>query len=319
MAAGAGTTMTAEFAGTSQNGVYVAGQTLEQASNGSPARGFADGENSAWCIYTPNADFGNAEITELFYPLLFLGRNIEPDSSGYGRFRGGLGHTAVWMVHNTPGIDYQCGCAGMRSKILANHGMYGAYPAWPDRPSYAHHTDMAERIEARKPLVHGRGDPLAQDIEQLQARDLEVDVVAPFVTPEPLVEHDVIVHPISGSQSMGDPLDRDPAAVREDLERGWTRPRTAREIHGVVLAEGEGGALQVDETATRETRESTRAERKVRARPFREWWAEERTRVQARENMDPAVLEMWRTSMKLSPSYGDELRAFWQLPEDFEF
>ena len=89
---------------------------------------------------------------------------------------------------------------------------------------------MAERIEARKPLVHGRGDPLAQDIEQLQARDLEVDVVAPFVTPEPLVEHDVIVHPISGSQSMGDPLDRDPAAVREDLERGWTRPRTARTL-----------------------------------------------------------------------------------------
>lgn len=319
MAAGAGTTMTAEFAGISQNGVYVAGQTLEQASNGSPARGFADGENSAWCIYTPNADFGNAEITELFYPLLFLGRNIEADSSGYGRFRGGLGHTAVWMVHNTPGIDYQCGCAGMRSKILANHGMYGAYPAWPDRPSYAHQTDMAERIARKEPLVHGRGDPLVQDIERLEARDLEVDVIAPFVTPEPLVDHDVIVHPISGAQSMGDPLDRAPEAVREDLERGWTRPRTALEIHGVVLREQEGGEPAVDDEATRKVRAEAREGRKLRARPFREWWTDERERVRTRENMDPAVLEMWRTSMKLSPGYGEELRAFWQLPEDFEF
>src|SRR5690606_20143861 len=68
MAAGAATTMTAEFAGVTQLGYYLASMTLEQASNGSPARGFTDGENSAWCIYTPNADFGNAEVTELYFP-----------------------------------------------------------------------------------------------------------------------------------------------------------------------------------------------------------------------------------------------------------
>ncbi|MCZ7526912.1 MAG: hydantoinase B/oxoprolinase family protein [Acidimicrobiia bacterium] len=158
MAAGAATTMTAEFAGITQLGYYLAGLTLEQASNGSPARGFGDGENSAWCIYTPNADFGNAEVTELYYPILYLGRNVEPDSGGYGRFRGGLGHTAVWMVHNTPsGIDYQCGDAGMRSRTVANHGMYGAYPTWTDTPSYAHGTNVKELVEARRPLVHERG------------------------------------------------------------------------------------------------------------------------------------------------------------------
>ena len=84
--------------------------------SGSPARGMADGENSAWSIYTPQADFGNAEITELFYPILYLGRNLEPDSGGYGKFRGGLGHTAVWLIKNTPGIEYQCGCAGIRRR-----------------------------------------------------------------------------------------------------------------------------------------------------------------------------------------------------------
>jgi hypothetical protein len=35
--------------------------------------------------------------------------------------------------------------------------------------------------------------------------------------------------------------------------------------------------------------------------------------------MDEAVIEMWRTSMELSPDYARELREFWKLPEDFTF
>jgi N-methylhydantoinase B/oxoprolinase/acetone carboxylase alpha subunit len=319
MAAGAATTMTAEFAGMSQHGVYITGLTLEQACNGSPARGFADGENSAWCLYTPNADFGAAEIIEVYYPILFLGRNLEPDSSGYGRFRGGLGHTAVWMVHNTEGIEYQCGCAGLRSKIVANHGMYGAYPSIPDRASYAHQTNLAKLIEEQKPLVHERGDADVSDLEErVEAAVLEANVVTPFVTPQTLRNYDIIVHPISGAQSMGDPIERSPEAVEDDLNRGWTRSRIAEEIHGVV-AKPDGRAWRVDAAETEARRREMRERRKQRAMPFQDWWRRERERVAARENMDPAVLAMWRSSMALSPDYGDELRAFWQLPADFEF
>src|SRR5262249_27601740 len=224
VAAGAATTQTAEFAGGSQYGLFSAGLTLEQASNGSPSRGIADGENSAWSIYTPQADFGNAEITELFYPIMYLGRNVEPDSGGYGKFRGGLGHTAVWMVKNTPGLEYQCGCAGIRSKILANQGMFGAYPVWPDRPSYAIGSNVKGLIDAQKPLVHERGDSERPDIaKNVSAEKLEPNAVAPFVTPQLLHEYDLVVHPVSGAQAQGDPLDRDPEAVRRDLDNGWTR------------------------------------------------------------------------------------------------
>jgi N-methylhydantoinase B/oxoprolinase/acetone carboxylase alpha subunit len=320
MAAGAATTMTAEFAGTNQMGVYVAGLTLEQACNGSPARGFTDGENSAWCLYTPNADFGNAEIAELYYPILFLGRNIEPDSAGYGRFRGGLGHTAVWLIHNTSGIEYQCGCAGIRSKTIANHGMYGAYPSVPDRPSYAHETNIQQLIQEQKPLVHERGDPEDPTVAKLvEARELQTSAIAPFVTPEPLQDYDLIVHPISGAQSMGDPIERDPGVVVEDLGKGWVRSRVASEVHGVVARQNGSSAWTLDEAATEKRRAEIREERKRRAVPFKEWWTQEKAKVAARENMDPAVLTMWRTSMELSPDYGEELRAFWGLPADFEF
>ncbi|MFP6600353.1 MAG: hydantoinase B/oxoprolinase family protein [Deltaproteobacteria bacterium] len=319
MAAGAATTMTAEFAGINQNGQYVAGLTLEQACNGSPARGFADGENSAWCIYTPNADFGNAEIAELYYPILYLGRNIEPDSGGYGRFRGGLGHTAVWMVHNTTGIEYQCGCAGIRSRTISNHGMYGAYPSVPDRPSYAHDTNVKELIDAQQPLVHDRGAPEAPAIATIKARELETAAIAPFVTPEPLQDYDIIVHPISGAQSMGDPIERDPASVVDDLNKGWTRTATAEIVHAVVVGKNGGDVYEVDADATAKERGRRRQERKQKAVPFKDWWAAERGRVEARENMDVAVLDMWRSSMELSPGYAEELRRFWKLPEDFVF
>jgi N-methylhydantoinase B/oxoprolinase/acetone carboxylase alpha subunit len=153
----------------------------------------------------------------------------------------------------------------------------------------------------------------------VEARELEHSAIAPFVTPEPLQDYDLIVHPISGAQSMGDPIERDPAVVVDDLDKGWVRPRIAAEIHGVVAQQNGGTTWSVVPAATAKRRAEIRAERKRRAVPFKEWWAQEQAKVAAKENMDPAVLTMWRTSMELSPAYGVELRAFWNLPEDFEF
>jgi N-methylhydantoinase B/oxoprolinase/acetone carboxylase alpha subunit len=321
VAAGAATTLTAEFAGVGQFGVYVAGLTLEQASNGAPARGIADGENSAWCIYTPNADFGNAEVTELYYPIIYLGRNIEPDSGGYGKYRGGLGHTAVWMFKTTPGMEYQCGCAGMRSSVLGNHGMFGAYPTWPDRGSYACGTNVQELIEAKKPLVHERGDPSEPELtKRIKAQVVEENMIAPFVTSQQLHEYDLVVHPISGAQALGDPIERDPALVASDLDSGWTRDWVASGVYGVVAKfDDKSKEWSVDEAATAARRDEIREQRKKRGVPFREWWRQERQKVMAKEGMAQAVQDMWRTSMELSPAYGAELRAFWQLPEDFAF
>ena len=225
------------------------------------------------------------------------------------------------MIKNTPGVEYQCGCAGMRSKVVANHGMFGAYPTWPDRGSYASGTNVKELIEARKPLVHERGDPAEPDlVKNIEARVLETNLVAPFVTPEQLHEYDLVVHPISGSQSLGDPIERDLELVRSDLEKGWTREQVAADIYGVVASyDGKTKEWTVDEAATARKREEMREARKQRGVPFREWWQQERGKVLAKENMASAVVDMWRSSMELSPEYGAELRAFWQLPEDFTF
>ncbi|HET9477155.1 MAG TPA: hydantoinase B/oxoprolinase family protein [Dehalococcoidia bacterium] len=321
VASGAGHTLTGEFSGMGQYGVYVVGLTLEQASNGAPARAIADGETAAWCIYTPNADFGNAEVMELWYPIMYLGRSTEPDSGGYGKYRGGLGHTAVWMVKNTQSLEYQAGDAGMRTKVLANHGMYGAYPRWSDRGSYTLGSNVKELIDAQKPLVHERGDPSDPELpKRVKGEIVETNLSVPFVTPEPLREYDLVVHHVSGAHAMGDPLERDPDLVRNDLEQGWTRQRVAVEIYGVVAKlDDKSGEWAVDQAATEKRRAEMRSARIKRGIPFKDWWKKERAKVEAREGMADAVLDMWRGSMRLTPSYGAEIRAFWQLPEDFTF
>jgi hypothetical protein len=148
---------------------------------------------------------------------------------------------------------------------------------------------------------------------------METAAVAPFVTPEPLENYDVILHPISGSQAMGDPITRDPKAIETDLNKGWTSRRVAEEVHGVVFKQQGERDFSVDVAATEKRRAEILMERKAKAIPFREWWSAEREKVAAKENMDPAVLVMWRSSMELSPDYGQELRAFWGLDDDFEF
>ena len=75
----------------------------------------------------------------------------------------------------------------------------------------------------------------------------------------------------------------------------------------------------MDEPATTRKRQAIRDSRKARAVPFKQWWQQERQRIEAKENMTDAVVDMWRSSMELSPDYAKELKAFWALPEEFTF
>ena len=111
----------------------------------------------------------------------------------------------------------------MRSKTVGNHGMYGAYPVVPDRPAYGHKTNLKQLIDEQKPLIHERGGPDNPAVtSKIRAELAEDSAVAPFVTPEALIDYDGIVHPISGAQAMGDPIERDPESVANDLNEGWT-------------------------------------------------------------------------------------------------
>ena len=74
------------------------------------------------------------------------------------------------------------------------------------------------------------------------------------VTGYPVRHDDVVIMESAGGGGYGDPLARDPEAVRADVQAGFVSAERAREGYGVVL--DEAGAM--DEAATAAAREAAR-------------------------------------------------------------
>ncbi len=106
--------------------------------------------------------------------------------------------------------------------------------------------------------VFGGANGLTAAVTRNPGRDGEESFPAK-VTGIPCREGDVIRIEAPNGAGYGDPLDRTPAAVREDVLDGFTALELADEQYGVVL--GPEPALVVDEEATLARREERRSER----------------------------------------------------------
>jgi N-methylhydantoinase B/acetone carboxylase alpha subunit len=135
--------------------------------------------------------------------------------------------------------------------------------------------------------------------------------------PMPFERGDVYLSVQRGGPGLGDPLARDPVRVAEDIAASRLSADRAETIYGVVAEEETGGGWRVDAAATQAARQSIRDERGRRARPVREWYADERRRLMDGGLIEP-VAEMYRSSLALSARWGDEFKTFWDLPEDFQ-
>ena len=78
---------------------------------------------------------------------------------------------------------------------------------------------------------------------------------------------DVIVYSWAGAGGYGDPIERDPEMVREDVIAGRVPREWGTEAYGVVLS-GDGSGLTVDATATEQRRHAIVEERLAEAAPY---------------------------------------------------
>jgi N-methylhydantoinase B len=178
-----------------------------------------------------NAAFGNlwkatAELNEAIFPHLQWSRDYRTDSGGPGRWRGGCGSHYVKEVR-VPARVYTY-VVGARHPMP---GLAGAMPGSPNRLVLAPGTD-------RETLVAGTADWV------------------------PLEPGDRIVYDYGGGGGFGDPLERDPAAVLEDVLDEYVSVEGAARDYGVVLTGSlEELSLAVDADATAALRERLRASR----------------------------------------------------------
>lgn len=160
-----------------------------------------------------------AEIVEVEHPLRVEAYSFRPDSGGAGKFRGGLG-----IVRELRFLEEEA-ILQVRSdrRRFRPYGLDGGEPGTPSM-SFLVRDGIETPLDAKVTMTIQRGDGFR--------------------------------HLMPGGGGHGDPLERDPQRVREDVGNEKVSIEAARTAYGVVFRDG-----QVDPEATAAERACLRAAR----------------------------------------------------------
>jgi N-methylhydantoinase B len=215
---------------------------------------FRDGIATGGQVRSPICRIGNVEHNEQSFPLLILHRKENTDSGGAGKYRGGNSASVAFIPHGTTHITQDTESSG--AAIPTAPGLAGGYPANTNYYRFKRNTDVLQRFARRR--IPDSIDEVEGQEELLQLRQIDIHQGP----------SDVYEVAFAAGAGYGDPLERDPEAVRKDVYLEDISPRAAREIFCVVLT-GEGEELRVDVEATAELRRRALVERLGREpRPY---------------------------------------------------
>ena len=182
----------------------------ELVLSGTGARATKDGcEGMAWAFNASNIP---VEAQEAAQPIVVEHFGFIPDSAGPGKFRGGAGIRRDLRVLADAG---KLTNLSERQRV-APYGLFGGQPG----------------ALARTVLDPGPGEAI---VHGKQSRELAYGTVVSFQQ--------------SGAGGYGDPLERDPARVLDDVLDGYVSVAAARAAYGVAIT-GEGIDFRVDAPAT---------------------------------------------------------------------
>ncbi len=194
----------------------------EVLGGGGPGRPWADGSDVVHIV--PNSRNLPAEFSEQRYPVRVERLALATDSGGPGYRRGGFGYDKRIRVLSD-------------SKLLSN----------ADRALLHTYGVNGGKHGATYSIAVETGDGAVQPIDGM------ADNIA--------VEADSIVRvTTTGGGGWGDPLDREPEAVRYDVTCGLVSEDAAREAYGVALIK-QGTGYRVDENETTALRARLRSNR----------------------------------------------------------
>jgi N-methylhydantoinase B len=209
------------FSGTDPvDGGFFAGGEDECCGQG--AARDQDGENALILFALGESRNVPVEIFEERWPILTEKYELRPDSGGAGKWRGGLGVIKQW-------------------KALTDLKLIGTIeqtksPAWGVEGGLSGETN---KMTISVGLPHER--PMGK--------------VSGWVLPA----GERLLFEMGGGGGWGDPLDRDPSRVLNDVVGGYVSVASAERDYGVVIRINDD-AYEVDEKATRGLREKRRAE-----------------------------------------------------------
>lgn len=281
------------------------------------AYAYRDGEPAVWFIASQLCNMGNSEEFEYLVPPFFhLGRKLEPGACGHGKYRGGIGLTTVHWVKE-PGQRLSASRAGSACAFFTENalGMFGGYPCPGAVTAVAKGTNLPDLIAAGDtPRTLSEVVGYARD-GRLKAKHLAVwKSDAPETT---LEENDLWAQLAGMGGGWGDPLERKPALVLQDVQTGQAPPDFAQALYAVVLISDSEGGYSLDVAATESRRAMLREQRRLQSIPVKGWWSMHRIRILGKEFPEP-IVDMYRSSTSFD-AYERHYREFWQLPDDFRW
>jgi N-methylhydantoinase B len=187
----------------------------EGVGAGLGARPYADGVNAIYFVAQQNFP---VEFLEREHNLTVERFSIHPDSGGPGRYRGGCGIIRDLRIH-TP---------GMLSTRMDNI----RYPCWG--------------------VAGGRAGRTGAFI--LNPDTPNERVLPPIGDDIALAEGDLLRIVTVGGGGWGNPFEREPERIRQDVLEGFVSVRAARDDYGVIL---DPETLTLDEEETARLRAST--------------------------------------------------------------
>jgi len=255
------------FRGTDQWGERYGYLLVDPIGGAIGAFSNGDGINTGGQSRTPICKLPNVEHTEQTFPLLFLYRKEVVDSGGAGKWRGGMSAESCFVPHGTERITHDTLSSG--NATPTSPGMMGGYPGSVNAYKFRRATDVRKRFERRE---------MVGDIGELKGREEVLQLRQENFLQEADDAYAVLW---SAAGGYGDPFERDPERVRDDVVENRAVSRdAAREIYGVVI--GEHGALDLE--TTRQLRAEQRARRRRKGAPAKVLAG--RVAARASENLD---------------------------------
>jgi N-methylhydantoinase B len=162
--------------------------------------GFEGGDGEDGLINNVNGGFKDypVEVFEVKYPALIRSYGFRPDTGGAGRVRGGC-------------------------------GLYRTFEVDPETFLYL----WFERSKTPAWGLFGGGDAVGPDVVVNPGRDDERHMLK--VNAFPLPPGSVVELRTGGGGGFGDPRERDPERVREDVRDGFVSKEAAKRDYGVAL------------------------------------------------------------------------------------
>jgi N-methylhydantoinase B len=172
------------------------------------------------------------EAAEYAYPIFTLAYELAADSGGAGTYRGACAMRRTYRVDaEEPTLTLS-----MEREHFAPYGLFGGQPGARSAATLTR-DGMTQRLPSKTP-------------------------------PNGIQPGDVVSFQCAGSGGFGDPLERDPERVLEDVRDGYVSRGAARDAYGVDVRQGVAG-FEVDVDSTRRRRAERRERETARVNDHR--------------------------------------------------